>query len=410
MKYRPGSFSKNFGWKGAGLRGLRKLYNAVRAGFAGSLAPVPREQWRANSGIGDRALELIPVNFFLHNARGRISVDELVFQSATRPHSIEFDRLALFALHLNRVGKPPGGIERPAMWANTFVRELLWREGAWQSAALTEAVLDPFIADHLEATPRSKEKCRTNYRFLFEACGHLPTRLPIINTGADHWLRSALFLAWDRLVLNHGTQPKSALIRYSRDEELHKLVGVPKRGFDSQVSSFAELYLAAGALDRFSAGAPTPVVPELAEEAGTEWIEQDEIAETVGRRLQQVKAQQRDRRKAAALRKHYDNTCVICGTRLQVGRDKFYAEAAHIKPLGKPHNGPDIAKNMLVLCPNHHLQFDSGMLCFEKTGEELRVVSRATGDPVHGKVLTLRHTLDDEYVGWHRDWMTSLGR
>jgi len=407
MKHRPGSFSKNFAW---GATALRKLYNAVRAGFGGNLAPVPREQWRASSGIGDRALDLIPVNFFLHNARGRISVDELVFQSVTRPHSIEFDRLALFALHLNRVGKPPGGIERPAMWANAFVRELLWRDGAWQSAGLEDAILDPFIADHTAATPGVQEKCRNNYRRLFELCGYLPTRLPIINTGADQWLASALFLAWDRLVLDNGTSSRSDLIDYSRDEELHKLVGLPNRRFDSQVGGLAELYLIAGGHDRFGARAPTPAVPELPEEIGAEWIEQDEIEQTVGRRLQQVKAQLRDRRKAAAVRRHYDNTCTICGTKLQVGRDKFYAEAAHIKPLGKPHNGPDVAKNMLVLCPNHHLQFDSGVICFEKAGDAFRLVSRIAADPLHGKVLTLRHTLDDEYVQWHRDWVTSLWR
>jgi HNH endonuclease len=407
MKYRPGSFSKHFAWHATGLR---KLYNAVRAGFGETLAPVPRDQWRANSGIEDRALDLIPLNFFLHNAHSRISVDELVLQSVTRPHSIEFDRLALFAFHLNRVGKPPGGVERPAMWANAFVRELLWHDGAWQSAALEDAALDPFIADHMIATPGVQEKSRNNYRGLFELCGYVPTRLPIINTGADHWLRSALFLAWDRLVLDHGTQLKSALVDYSRDEELHKLVGLPNRRFDSQIGGLAELYLAADGPDRFSAHISTPPLPELVEEVGTEWIEQDEIEQTVGRRLRQVQAQLRDRRKAAALRKRYDNTCMVCGTKLKVGREKFYAEAAHIKPLGKPHNGPDVAKNMLVLCPNHHLQFDSGVLSFEKAGEEFRVISKVADDAFHGKVLTVRHTLDDEYVRWHRDWVTSLWR
>jgi len=407
MKHRPGSFSKNFAWHGTGLR---KLYNAVRAGFGGTLAAVPREQWRANSGIGDRALDLIPVNFFLHNARGRISVDELVFQAVTRPHSLEFDRLGLFALHLNRVGRPPGGVERPAMWANEFVRDVLWRDGGWQSAALTDATLDPFIADHMDATHGVQEKCRNNYRHLFELCGYLPTRLPMINTGADQWLSAALFLAWDRFVLDNGGQSKTSLIDYSASEGFHKLLGISGRRFDAQVSGLTELYLAAGALDRFSVPAPTHAVPELPEEVGTEWVEQEEVDQMVDRRLQQVRAQLRDRRKAAALRQHYKNTCILCGTKLQVGTEKFYAEAAHIKPLGKPHNGPDVTSNMLVLCPNHHLQFDSGMMCLEKTGAEYRLVSRVRNDPLHGKVLKLGHPLSDECVSWHREWVTSLWR
>ena len=101
MKYAPGSFSKNFAWHATGLR---KLHTVIRAGFHDALAPVARQQFRNDSGV-DAALSLIPVNFFLHNRTGQISVDELVFQAIERPHSIRFDRLALFALHLNRAGK-----------------------------------------------------------------------------------------------------------------------------------------------------------------------------------------------------------------------------------------------------------------------------------------------------------------
>jgi putative restriction endonuclease len=35
-----------------------------------------------------------------------------------------------------------------------------------------------------------------------------------------------------------------------------------------------------------------------------------------------------------------------------------YAEACHIKPLGRPHNGPDTPENILCLCPNCHVLFD----------------------------------------------------
>ncbi|EZP26764.1 hypothetical protein BW34_01965 [Microbacterium oleivorans] len=31
-------------------------------------------------------------------------------------------------------------------------------------------------------------------------------------------------------------------------------------------------------------------------------------------------------------------------------------------PLGVPHSGPDIASNILVLCPNHHAQCDLGAI------------------------------------------------
>ena len=55
----------------------------------------------------------------------------------------------------------------------------------------------------------------------------------------------------------------------------------------------------------------------------------------------------------------YRYHCQVCGIQLQAPAG-FYAEAAHIKPLGAPHHGPDIVSNVLCLCPNHHVLFDLG--------------------------------------------------
>ena len=55
----------------------------------------------------------------------------------------------------------------------------------------------------------------------------------------------------------------------------------------------------------------------------------------------------------------HDYSCQVCGVRL-VSPAGPYAEGAHIRPLGKPHNGPDEEGNVLCLCPNHHALFDLG--------------------------------------------------
>ena len=54
----------------------------------------------------------------------------------------------------------------------------------------------------------------------------------------------------------------------------------------------------------------------------------------------------------------YDNTCQLCGIKLAIGGEDFYSEVHHIIPLGEPHNGPDDIKNMICVCPNHHVQLD----------------------------------------------------
>jgi putative restriction endonuclease len=67
----------------------------------------------------------------------------------------------------------------------------------------------------------------------------------------------------------------------------------------------------------------------------------------------------RDTKQAQRIKELYDYCCQVCGVRLE-GTAGPYAEAAHIKPLGIPHNGSDSIDNLLCLCPNHHVLFDYG--------------------------------------------------
>lgn len=60
------------------------------------------------------------------------------------------------------------------------------------------------------------------------------------------------------------------------------------------------------------------------------------------------------------MKRLYDHTCQICGASRRGPDGEPYAEAHHIRPLGRPHDGPDEPGNILVLCPNHHADFDYG--------------------------------------------------
>jgi hypothetical protein len=70
----------------------------------------------------------------------------------------------------------------------------------------------------------------------------------------------------------------------------------------------------------------------------------------------------RDTALARTLKSKHDDRCQICGLAIKISEGKTYSEAHHIQPLGKPHNGPDVAENILVLCPNHHAMCDYGAL------------------------------------------------
>jgi putative restriction endonuclease len=102
----------------------------------------------------------------------------------------------------------------------------------------------------------------------------------------------------------------------------------------------------------------------------------------------------RDTEMSRRVKQLYDFSCQICGTRLETPAGP-YAEGAHIKPLGVPHNGPDVDSNLLCLCPNHHVLFDDGAIAF---ADDLAILGLETQ-----KRLMVKHQVGIEYVQYHRE-------
>ena len=55
-----------------------------------------------------------------------------------------------------------------------------------------------------------------------------------------------------------------------------------------------------------------------------------------------------------------DFKCQICSTSILKKDGSKYVEAAHIKP--KNQKGRETLDNIILLCPNHHKEFDFGHL------------------------------------------------
>lgn len=93
----------------------------------------------------------------------------------------------------------------------------------------------------------------------------------------------------------------------------------------------------------------------------------------------------------------YNYKCQICGASLKTPSGP-YAECCHIKPLGRPHNGPDTLENILCLCPNCHVLLDMYALSIQN---DMYI-------PETGKKLTLRsdHIISSDYLTYRRQ----LGR
>ena len=67
----------------------------------------------------------------------------------------------------------------------------------------------------------------------------------------------------------------------------------------------------------------------------------------------------------------------------------------HIKPLGKPHNGPDDISNVLCLSPNIHVLFDLGAIAIN---DDLTLLGH------EGSVNIIDdHNIDLEVLKYHRE-------
>ena len=122
-----------------------------------------------------------------------------------------------------------------------------------------------------------------------------------------------------------------------------------------------------------------------------------ESAEKPDRTVSTVSRVVRDTELSREIKQRYDYRCQVCNVRLE-GEGGPYAEAAHIMPLGRPHNGPDIDSNLLCLCPNHHALFDLGGFTINDDLTVGQVVGRVEEKPsqLDQIILSISCTVNDD--------------
>jgi len=103
----------------------------------------------------------------------------------------------------------------------------------------------------------------------------------------------------------------------------------------------------------------------------------------------------RDSKLAHDVKALYKHKCQVCNVAIPT-KNGFYSEGAHIRAIGKPHNGDDSLANLICLCPNHHVMFDKGSFAISDNYELLGVES--------GKLLVHeKHKIEKENLNYHRE-------
>lgn len=104
----------------------------------------------------------------------------------------------------------------------------------------------------------------------------------------------------------------------------------------------------------------------------------------------------RDSKIARLLKDHYNHECQLCNYKLRKSDGSYISEAHHLKPYNKKHQGDDTTKNMIVLCPNCHAQFDDQFYAVHPG--TLLVHSIFEDDDYHLTNLKLNHELGIDYL------------
>lgn len=121
---------------------------------------------------------------------------------------------------------------------------------------------------------------------------------------------------------------------------------------------------------------------------------------TPGRSMAIVSRIIRDTNLSRSVKLKYNSKCQVCGCSILLPNSHCYIEGHHLKPLGGDHAGPDIKGNIIILCPNHHAEFDYGSIAINP--EDGLIEHIDVDNFFYKKELAyLRDDLDKEYLEYH---------
>lgn len=118
----------------------------------------------------------------------------------------------------------------------------------------------------------------------------------------------------------------------------------------------------------------------------------------------------RDRAFSRRVRQAYEDRCSLTGLRMINGGGRAEVEAAHIRPVGDGHNGPDSVWNGIALSRTAHWMFDRGLVSLEDDFEI--VVSPQAPENAHRLLrpemvadvpANLRERPHPSFLKYHRD-------
>jgi len=116
----------------------------------------------------------------------------------------------------------------------------------------------------------------------------------------------------------------------------------------------------------------------------------------------------RDTAMIKKLKNDHEYKCQICENRILVDKNPkhYYAEGHHLEPLSLNKNSTknvDIEENIIILCPNHHIEFEKHVIAIDISDCETILHINGPKNKFHGKKIkdTDIHSIDRKFITHH---------
>ncbi len=110
----------------------------------------------------------------------------------------------------------------------------------------------------------------------------------------------------------------------------------------------------------------------------------EDVEKSVQRSRIEISNQNRNQAIVKKIKELYDYKCQICEIQLEIRNTIYYIEVHHIRPIGLPHNGPDVQRNMICVCPNCHVLLDQKAIKIDINTFKIH-----------------KHQIDTKYIDYH---------
>lgn len=107
----------------------------------------------------------------------------------------------------------------------------------------------------------------------------------------------------------------------------------------------------------------------------------------------------RDSKLVRTIKYRVNHFCQVCNNRILIDKNTYYSEAHHLQPLGREHKGTDDEDNIIIVCPNHHTEFDYGSIAVNPKTQLITHIDQT--NKFHNKKLAYERKLNEKFLKYH---------